>query len=73
MIIAFFTLLSLTVAAILFVRDRQYLKKSLKDVVSEDTKKFLNIRTKDATFEQKLKNIETKLSKKILDELNNKN
>lgn len=53
-------------------KDRRYLKKSTRDVVSEDVKKLLNIPTKSDEFPNKVlqKMPKTSASTRLLAELN---
>lgn len=57
-------------------RERRYLESDLKNVISEDAKKYLNIPTEDATFpktplpQQASEQGRSKPSRKILEDLN---
>lgn len=55
-----------------FYRDRRYLKKKLRDVVSEDMKPLLNIPTEKSEFSGQLtqKQKDKKTSQKILEDMN---
>jgi len=61
----------LVVALILYGRDRRYLSRELKDVVSEEMKNRLNIKTPDDDFMQKINKTSgtSRASKKILEHL----
>lgn len=53
---ALFIMTALVLLVLLYfvARDRRYLKKKTRDVVDDDMKKILNIKTEDATFPEKL-------------------
>lgn len=68
-LIAITLVLTITIAR----RDRKYLKRELKETVSEDTKRFLNIPVeKDTPFQNNLEEApkQKKLSRQILEDLN---
>jgi hypothetical protein len=59
---------------LIFRKDRAFLRKTPKDTVSDETKKYLNLPTTDAEFPHILSKgrPEGKLSRRILDEMNSK-
>lgn len=72
MVLLFIILLLLLMAGWFFYRDRRYLKKKLRDVVSEDMKPLLNIPTPENGFSEQLtqKQKDKKASQKILEDMN---
>lgn len=71
MTLFFFILVILSISGFLFYRDRQYLNKNAKDVVSDEMKKILNVPTKDDTFAKNLQEPKSeRTSQKILKEFN---
>lgn len=62
-------------AFFIFYRDRQYLKKNLKDVMSVEVKKMVNLPTGDEIFPQRVDSqpsstLAKKASQRILVEIN---
>jgi hypothetical protein len=72
MILFFIILFLLFVASWFFYRDRRYLKKKLREVISEDMKPLLNIPTEENGFSEQLtqKQKDKKASRKILEDMN---
>ena len=72
MVLFYIGIVLLFVAGWFFFRDRRYLKKKLRDVVSEDMKPILNIPTEENVFSEQLtqKQKDKKASRKILEDMN---
>ena len=72
MTLLFLTVFACVIVFLLVRRDRTYLKKETRDIVSEEMKKRLNIPTKDDQFFERLKKDEKakKASEKLMREMN---
>ena len=72
LILIFLIALALVPTILLYQRDRRFLRKNTRDVVSDDLKDYLNIPTLKSKFSvtEPKKSTGTKLSRSILDDMN---